>query len=371
MIYPDEQQPRKWYPGVPLVVGIVLLMLVAHLDQRHAGVEREAAAAEVERLGREFKQGHNGKLVHPYWKEPIILMGDSITELTCDIAKRGYYHEWPGWAHLLSERYVMRRDVFNRGFGGYTTRTYEPMFEDFLKALVKEGQDPALVTIYLGANDAVFDHLPHSVPLPTYTTILTKMVHTIRTLHPTARILLITPPPPACNADVPRDIPKHANAKGERVYKTSSGLWRNGERVHTRTKDYRDAVRKVCEDMSVDGCAGDGGGGKTSASPPVDGADGQLTLVTAKEPKVALMDTWRMLLGGDGETYDFYEADKWYMDGLHYNKDGERRHFEHMMDVVQRVWPELHRVDGGGWEVTRVDGGDVAAEGEVRWREAL
>ena len=100
----------------------------------------------------------------------------------------------------LSEHYIRRSDVVNRGVSGYTSRqarhivSYALLDEDLARA--------RLVTIWFGANDAVlpsFDPTRH-VPPEEYKSNLAYMIEIIRgrarQLHNFGLdILLITPPP--------------------------------------------------------------------------------------------------------------------------------------------------------------------------------
>jgi isoamyl acetate esterase len=105
-----------------------------------------------------------------------------------------------GWVAQLSEHYIRRSDVVNRGVSGYTSRqarhivSYALSDEDLARAW--------LITIWFGTNDAVlpsFDPIRHVSP-EEYKSHLAYMIETIRgrarQLHNFGLdILLITPPP--------------------------------------------------------------------------------------------------------------------------------------------------------------------------------
>ena len=92
----------------------------------------------------------------------IVVVGDSITE---------YGDRQGGWVSLLSSHYVRHADIYNRGYGGYNTRTYLALLHQHLNLGLwpyqptnnDEDSDSSattnkrwkrLVTLYLGTNDA-------------------------------------------------------------------------------------------------------------------------------------------------------------------------------------------------------------------------
>ena len=118
----------------------------------------------------------------------IVAVGDSITE---------YGGRHGGWVSLLSAHYARHADVYNRGYGGYNTRTYLQLLHQHLRlglwpyqpsqleedssAVVEGAAWRRLVTLYLGTNDAA---LPDSAtnesrihtPLDEFSTNLRSLV---------------------------------------------------------------------------------------------------------------------------------------------------------------------------------------------------
>lgn len=96
----------------------------------------------------------------------IVTVGDSITE---------YGSRQGGWVSLMSTHYVRHADLYNRGYGGYNTRTYLALLHQHInhntwpyQPTTADDDDSSkvtrrswqrLVTLYLGTNDAA---LPHS-----------------------------------------------------------------------------------------------------------------------------------------------------------------------------------------------------------------
>ncbi|ETV73987.1 hypothetical protein H257_11299 [Aphanomyces astaci] len=124
-----------------------------------------------------------------YCRPPLIVaLGDSITQFGADPAFQGFQA-------LLSQDYVRKADVLNRGLSGWTTRWWR----HYLPQLVRECGDnaPVLVLIALGANDASLasgeSHIRH-VPLDEYRSNLRDIVHELRTAFRECKFLFLTPP---------------------------------------------------------------------------------------------------------------------------------------------------------------------------------
>lgn len=131
--------------------------------------------------------------------DQFILFGDSITQQAfSQDAPPG--HEEPSgfFGPALSDAYVRKLDVVNRGLSGYNTR-------QALKVLpqVIPRPDEARVrflTIFFGANDA---RLPDTYPDPQQHVPLEEFVDNVKAIaghpcvlvHKDIRIILITPPP--------------------------------------------------------------------------------------------------------------------------------------------------------------------------------
>ncbi|CAM9109725.1 unnamed protein product [Pylaiella littoralis] len=116
----------------------------------------------------------------------VICFGDSLTQY-------GFDAERLGWLSLLAHWWERRFDVVNRGFSGYNTRWLMPLTG---RLFVPGGSVPVkLVIIFLGANDCVLPGNAQHVPPEEYKENLRQMVAHVRTVHPEARVMLITPPP--------------------------------------------------------------------------------------------------------------------------------------------------------------------------------
>ena len=136
----------------------------------------------------------------------IVTVGDSITE---------YGGRQGGWVSLLSSHYVRHADVYNRGYGGYNTRTYLALLHQHLTHRIwpyqpstddetaEDGSSAVgwkrLVTLYLGTNDAA---LPDSgtnetrihTPLDEFDTNLRSLIALLVPQY-SAYVSSTTPPP--------------------------------------------------------------------------------------------------------------------------------------------------------------------------------
>lgn len=113
----------------------------------------------------------------------LVLVGDSLTEdAAADAA---------GWAHPLVARYARRADVLVRGYNGYNSRWLLRLLPPLLSAL--STANVRLVTLFVGANDAVADGAAQAVPLAEFVDNLARLVGAVRRAG--AAPLLIGPPP--------------------------------------------------------------------------------------------------------------------------------------------------------------------------------
>ncbi|KAF0709008.1 hypothetical protein AaE_013014 [Aphanomyces astaci] len=115
----------------------------------------------------------------------IVVLGDSITEY-------GENPQLMGYVSMLANAYVRRADVVNRGSAGWTTRTWLPLFPAMVQDW--ERKPPALVSIFLGANDAAVDTDAQHVPIDEFASNLREMVRLIQQAFPACHVMLVTPP---------------------------------------------------------------------------------------------------------------------------------------------------------------------------------
>ncbi|KAG2157410.1 SGNH hydrolase-type esterase domain-containing protein [Suillus clintonianus] len=213
-------------------------------------------------------------------QDVIMLVGDSLTG-------RGW--ERGGFAQLLAERYIRKLDVINRGLGGYQTDWAIPVCEQIFAKQHEQHYAPKikLLTIWYGANDAGPAPNTRYVPRDRYKANLSHLIQMVKSptsayYSPETRIILITPPP--------------VNTK----------QWSKPEspRVFETTRSYAAAVKEVGE-----------------------------------QENVPVADIWTQMFDGAGRREEGCEI--YLTDGLHLNSDGYNIVFKAIIDIVERVYPEM------------------------------
>ena len=133
-----------------------------------------------------------------YARGKILLIGDSITQQSFSLLHRG-------WGAGLADWYQRVADVINRGYSGYNSRWVRSALTDHILPHDENGEDYLLVTIFLGANDAVLNTCEgddvqagnsngQHVSVIEYTENISAMVDHVRAVAPRAVVVLITPP---------------------------------------------------------------------------------------------------------------------------------------------------------------------------------
>ncbi|KAL9239604.1 hypothetical protein vseg_013913 [Gypsophila vaccaria] len=118
----------------------------------------------------------------------IILFGDSITQQSFRLN---------GWGASLADNFSRKADIFNRGYGGYTTRWALFLLHHIFP--LKQSVSPLIgATIFFGANDAALPGRTSDrqhVPIEEYKENLRKIVLHLKECSPSMLAVLITPPP--------------------------------------------------------------------------------------------------------------------------------------------------------------------------------
>jgi lysophospholipase L1-like esterase len=163
-----------------------------------------------------------------------------------------------------------------------------------------------LVTIFLGANDAVLPtHNPHQhVPLDAYAANLRAMLATCAAEAPGARVLLLTPPP--------IEDEGYARAWANKAKATITGVV-GLDRSYALSRRYRAAAFAVAREPAPVGV------------------------------QLGVLDTWGAFLA-DAEA----EVPSWlaapgalFSDGLHLGAEGNARLAAAMLARIAELWPEL------------------------------
>ncbi|TPX72178.1 hypothetical protein SpCBS45565_g00408 [Spizellomyces sp. 'palustris'] len=213
--------------------------------------------------------------------DQILLFGDSLTQWS-------FNPDMEGWGAFLSNSYVRKLDVVNRGFSGYNTEWCKHIIASILRTVLPSpGAQIRLVTVFLGTNDATLPSWPQQhVPLSAYRDNLHSIIASIRTFSSNTRILLITPPPV--------HEQKRQKQKGGSLNLTLSN-----------TLQYRNACIEV-----------------------------------ACEAKIPVLDTWEVYFG-EGAAYNEDKADAVLSDGVHLTNLGNRLLGHAVLAKIQKEWSDL------------------------------
>ena len=101
----------------------------------------------------------------------------------------------PGWIALMARDYAWRTtaDVLNRGYSGMNSSLLLADLPEILSTI--RTIDVAIVTVHIGANDAVTDGEATYVPKEKYGENLTAIIKMLKEYTPNAKIVLLGPPP--------------------------------------------------------------------------------------------------------------------------------------------------------------------------------
>ncbi|KLT39356.1 SGNH hydrolase [Cutaneotrichosporon oleaginosum] len=229
--------------------------------------------------------------------DSVVLFGDSITQAWSD----------GSLAQRMSEYYLRRLDVVNRGFGGYNTDNALSAFESVWATRAEReagcAQPARLITIWFGANDAVVEGGWQHVPLDRFRANLETLVERVRSPHskwysPQTRVVLVSCPP-VVTAD------RHAAqmAKWREFGSKGAAPW--PDRDPATTKKYAMATVEL---------------GKTLGVPVLDVYHGICEAAGSEKQE----DLARFLY-----------------DGLHLNSEGYAVVFEGLKRLILREWPEM------------------------------
>nr|OQO19696.1 hypothetical protein B0A51_12069 [Rachicladosporium sp. CCFEE 5018] len=234
--------------------------------------------------------------------DQFILFGDSITQQS--FAQDNSF----AFGAELSNAYVRRLDVVNRGYSGYNT-------EQALKILPKIIPTPThtkirLFTLFFGANDARLPNTPggpqQNVPLEAYRTNLKSILtHPTLRAHQNVRLMVITAPP-----------------VDERMLSAAASAFFDTKMAPNRTAintaKYVEAAREVAKEEGVVCC--DLWGAMMSRAGWRTGREGPLP---------------GSLDGAENEVLQGLLSD-----GLHFTPSGYKVLYDEVMNTIEQNWPD-------------------------------
>jgi lysophospholipase L1-like esterase len=230
----------------------------------------------------------------------VVCVGDSLTE---QAAQPG------GWAALLQNRYVSRRDVLLRGMSGYNSRWLRACLPRTLPQ--QPGDRPggpshvAAVTLLIGTNDAVDPRAPSGPGWPQqhvdaaeFERNLGAMVDHllgVRNADGSSPVVLVASPPPVDGDSWHRFLLGLQQPETVPLFPSCAPRQRSCERVRT----YADASRRVVEARRLSGPA-------------------RLAFVDLYDAMLAESE-WRTFLCDDG---------------VHFSPDGNKFLFDKLCDAM-------------------------------------
>ncbi|RSH84469.1 uncharacterized protein EHS24_005990 [Apiotrichum porosum] len=233
------------------------------------------------------------------YTDAVLLFGDSLTQAWSE----------GSLAQRLSEYWLRRLDVVNRGYGGYNSEWGIPSFEVIFGTKedreAGRAQEVQLLTIWFGTNDAVLPGRLQYTPIPRFQENLKTLVDYVRNkdskwYSPNTRIVFINPPP-FIAAD--RLATQYTRWRDE--YKCE-GPEPVLDREWDNTKKYAEAVVEL-----------------------------------GKEINVPTIDLWTKIIeAAGGESPEHLKP--YFYDGLHFNSLGYKVLTDELTSMVTEHWPELH-----------------------------
>jgi isoamyl acetate esterase len=244
--------------------------------------------------------------------DQFILFGDSITQQAfSQKASSVHGHDDGFLGPALSDAYVRKLDIINRGLSGYNTRQALKVLPQVIPP--PEKAKVRLLTIFLGANDARLPDTPpdpqQHVPIDEYNENLRAIVtHPCLRAHDGVRVILITPPP------------IHEQA----TYEAVKIKWPNvppmiRHRAPT-TGQYAQKVRELGQELDV---------------PVVDIWSDMLSRCGYSSKSLD-----QKLLPGSSEAEDNQALREYLHDGLHFSRSAYELLFERLIAVIERTWPD-------------------------------
>ncbi|CAH6720829.1 isoamyl acetate-hydrolyzing esterase [[Candida] jaroonii] len=211
-----------------------------------------------------------------YSLDKFLLFGDSITEFSFDSANNGF-------GAKLSDTYIRKLDIVNRGFSGYNTN--HALY--LLPAILNSTSDIKIMTIFLGTNDASIDF--QKVPVETVRTNMSKLIQMGK--EKDIKIIVIGP--------------------GVHDKKMSDIVIPEGFSSNKSCKIYCDAIGEVC--------------------------------VEEKVPFIPLFDIFQKESGYTKDEIFNEDCDfsQFLTDGIHYSSKGYIILFDEIIKVIKKEYPEL------------------------------
>ena len=275
--------------------------------------------------------------------DSIVLLGDSLFQRAFTQEKDDTGQIIGSLGPRLSDAYMRKLDVINRGFSGYNTQQVLEVLRGRNSFLPRQSLNVrGLTVIFLGANDARLPDTPggpqQHVPLEKFKANLAKI--TSRTSTP-ASVLLITPPPVDERQTVVADSRKDPALKD--VVRRRAVV----------TADYAQAVRDVGSERKIPvldlwAIIMKKAGYNASVQSPARDSSDELDTEYLDEydkpttgSKIAKTTYDERMLPGSSAAPVNNELRSHFIDGLHFSRKGYDLLFDKLMKAIRRDFPHL------------------------------
>ena len=237
--------------------------------------------------------------------DQFILFGDSITQKSFS-QESGF-----GFGAALSNAYVRKLDVVNRGLGGYNTRQALHVLDSIVPR--PDQAKVRFMTIFFGANDARLPNTPGApqqhIPLDEFKSNLKAILtHPAIKAHPDIRLILITPPP----IDERKCL-----ANFQARYPELDPMLRRTAKCNA---EYAQAARDVGQEL-------------------------QVTVLDLFEAMISrayleVTDSHPNLLPGELDAPQNKTLQDFVYDGLHFNPSAYKVLYTELMYLIKKEWPD-------------------------------
>lgn len=290
---------------------------------------------------REYVSLMNGDTVaNPGPMDSLVLLGDSLFQHAFSQGLDRTGQLIGSFGPRLSEAYIRRLDVLNRGLSGYNTRKVLSLLESDRRPV--PGQNVRFAVILLGANDSRLPDTPggpqQHVPLEEFGENLGKIVALVKSQAKPRNIVLITPPPVDERLTVEADSAKHLKLEG--VVRRKAVV----------TAQYARCVREVAREKGIAlvdiwGVMMEKAGYRDASLRT--GSDLELGTAYLDEHSHADWDSRAGAAGYNEHTLPGSSAapvnevlQSYLHDGLHFTRKGYDLLFDELISVVEKEFPD-------------------------------
>ncbi len=302
------------FPSTPFTVATAAMTMTTEIEDTSCKKLKMTDDLADVNIPSQSEPSHVPKA--PYRRKRIVLLGDSITQLSSSASDCG-------WGSHLADVYQRRADVFNRGMSGYNTDWYLKYLEteegcyDLFGSMRLTSSEPRaddeqvqasdvqLVTIFFGANDSSCSKLNprHHVPIPRFKSNLKSIAALCQKNYGHhVRIIFITPPPVHHESRLKYQVQRYGKEKA------TGQLERNMDLA----AQYAQAVEEVAKELN--------------------------------HPCLNIFQSMQDTVRGEGDDDSNSGSDSWgrfLSDGLHLSREGNIYVGQQLQKLIDNTFPDI------------------------------